>query len=64
MGKEQELHAVEEALEDAADVAIYDKRKAELKTEKALPADVSMDILQSSSRLKAMRSWRKLKTDP
>ncbi len=54
------LHAAEEAAEDAADVVIYDERKAELKTEKALPADVTMDILRGSSRLKALRNWRKL----
>ncbi|MER9403355.1 helix-turn-helix transcriptional regulator [Mesorhizobium caraganae] len=54
------LHAAEEAREDAADVAIYDERKAELKTEKSLPADVTMDILRGSSRLKALRNWRKL----
>jgi len=54
------LRAAEEALEDAADVAIYDERKAELKKEKALPADVTMDILRGSSRLKALRNWRKL----
>ncbi|WP_245456418.1 MULTISPECIES: helix-turn-helix transcriptional regulator [unclassified Mesorhizobium] len=54
------LHAAEEALEDAADVAIYDERKADLKTERALPADVTMDVLRGSSRLKALRNWRKL----
>ncbi|QND56194.1 helix-turn-helix domain-containing protein [Mesorhizobium huakuii] len=54
------LHAAEEALKDAADVAIYDERKAELETEKALPGDVTMDILRGSSRLKALRNWRKL----
>ncbi|MER8897177.1 helix-turn-helix transcriptional regulator [Mesorhizobium sp. M0676] len=54
------LHAAEEAVEDAADVAIYDERKAELKTEKLLPAEVTMDILRGSSRLKALRNWRKL----
>ncbi|MER8742195.1 MULTISPECIES: helix-turn-helix transcriptional regulator [unclassified Mesorhizobium] len=54
------LHAAEEAREDAADVAIYDERKAELKTEKPLPAEVTMDILRGSSRLKALRNWRKL----
>ncbi|MGX9144369.1 helix-turn-helix domain-containing protein [Mesorhizobium sp. 128a] len=53
------LHAAEEAREDAADVAIYDERKAGLKTEKALPAEVTMDILRGSSRLKALRNWRK-----
>ncbi|TIQ31997.1 MAG: helix-turn-helix transcriptional regulator [Mesorhizobium sp.] len=54
------LRAAEEALEDAADVAIYDERKTDLKTEKALPADVTMDVLRGSSRLKALRNWRKL----
>jgi DNA-binding XRE family transcriptional regulator len=54
------LLAAEEALEGAADVAIYDERKAELRTEKPLPAEVTMDILRGSSRLKALRSWRKL----
>ncbi|SJM31055.1 helix-turn-helix domain-containing protein [Mesorhizobium delmotii] len=54
------LHAAEEALEDAADVAIYDERKASLKTEKPLPADVTMEILRGSSRLKALRNWRRL----
>ncbi|WP_164762061.1 MULTISPECIES: hypothetical protein [unclassified Mesorhizobium] len=46
MPKDTDLRAAEEALEDAADVAIYDERKAELKTEKALPADVTVDILR------------------
>ncbi|MDX8456502.1 helix-turn-helix transcriptional regulator [Mesorhizobium sp. VK9D] len=54
------LRAAEEALEDAADIAIYDERKADLKTEKTLPADVTMDVLRGSSRLKALRNWRKL----
>jgi DNA-binding XRE family transcriptional regulator len=54
------LHAAEEALEDAADVAVYDERKARLKTEKPLPADVTMEILRGSSRLKALRKWRRL----
>jgi DNA-binding XRE family transcriptional regulator len=54
------LHAAEEALEEAADVAIYDERKADLKTEKPLPADVTMEILRGSSRLKALRNWRRL----
>ncbi|MER9690666.1 hypothetical protein NKJ16_01850 [Mesorhizobium sp. M0179] len=44
------LHAAEEAREEAADVAIYDERKAEFKTEKPLPAEVTMDILRGSSR--------------
>ncbi|TIM95133.1 MAG: XRE family transcriptional regulator, partial [Mesorhizobium sp.] len=41
-------------------MAIYDERKADLKTEKPLPADVTMEILQGSSRLKALRNWRRL----
>jgi hypothetical protein len=39
MRKDTDLHAAEEAMEDAADVAIYDERKAKFKTEKTLPAD-------------------------
>ncbi|TIL67532.1 helix-turn-helix domain-containing protein [Mesorhizobium sp.] len=54
------LHAAEEALEDPADVAIYDERRADLKTENPLPADVTMEILRGSSRLKALRNWRRL----
>ncbi|MEZ2329100.1 helix-turn-helix domain-containing protein [Mesorhizobium sp. RCC_202] len=54
------MRAVEEAQEDAADVAIYEERKAALGTEKALPADVTIDILRGSSRLKALRNWRNL----
>lgn len=46
MRKNTDLHAAEETLEDAADVAIYDERKAQLKTEKALPADATMEILR------------------
>ncbi|ESX78853.1 hypothetical protein NKJ36_28540 [Mesorhizobium sp. M0142] len=41
------MRAAEEALEDAADAAIYDERKADLRAEKALPADVTMDILRA-----------------
>ncbi|MER9331559.1 helix-turn-helix transcriptional regulator [Mesorhizobium sp. M0488] len=60
MRKEIDVHVAEEALQDAADAAIYDERKAEFQTEKALPADVTMDILRGSSRLKALRNWRQL----
>ncbi|RWP65752.1 helix-turn-helix transcriptional regulator [Mesorhizobium sp.] len=60
MRDDGDLHAAEEALEDAADVAIYDERKADLKTENPLPADVTMEILRGSSRLKALRNWRRL----
>ncbi|MER9348760.1 hypothetical protein [Mesorhizobium sp. M0227] len=46
MRKNKNLHATEEALEDAADVATYDERKAVLETEETLPADVTRDILR------------------
>ncbi len=45
-----------EAEEDAADVAIYDARKA--RKSPALPAEVTMAILKGDSRLKALRLWR------
>lgn len=45
-----------EAEEDAADVAIYDARKAE--GSPALPADVTMAMLKGDSRLKALRTWK------
>ncbi len=55
------LSAVADAEEDAADVAIYDARKAEdLST---LPAEVSMAIVRGESRLKALRKWRGLTQD-
>jgi len=55
------LSAVADAEEDAADVAIYDARKAEdLST---LPAEVSMAIIRGESRLKALRKWRGLTQD-
>ena len=45
-----------EAEEDAADIAIYDARRAE--GSPTLPADVSMAVLRGDSRLKALRQWR------
>ena len=48
----------DEAMEDAADVAIYDERKAELGGKSALPATVSLAILQGDNRFKALRKWR------
>ena len=45
-----------EADEDAADIAIYDSRRAEVSP--ALPADVSMAILRGDSRLRALREWK------
>jgi hypothetical protein len=45
--------------EDAADVAIYDARKAELTAGgDVLPPEVSAAILRGDSRLKAIRKWR------
>ena len=46
--------------EDAADVAIYDQRKAELAASGGalLPAEVSAAVLHGDSPLKALRKWR------
>ena len=45
--------------EDAADVAIYDARKAELGAGGVvLPPAVSAPIVRGDSRLKAIRNWR------
>ena len=46
--------------EDAADVAIYDARKAELAAgvDARLPAEVSGAMLRGESLLKALRKWR------
>ena len=54
------LAALDEAAEDAADVAMYDKCKAELLTDPdgLLPGDVSMAILRGDSLLKALRNAR------
>ncbi|MBQ1542348.1 XRE family transcriptional regulator [Caulobacter sp. CCUG 60055] len=52
------LAAAAEAEEDAADVAIYDRRKAELTPDDILPPEVSALMLSGDSRLKAMRKWR------
>jgi DNA-binding XRE family transcriptional regulator len=45
-------------MEDAADVAIYDARKADPVAAAPLPADISMAILRGESRLRAVRQWR------
>lgn len=50
------IERIAEADEDAADVAIYDARRAEASP--TLPADVSMAILRGDGRLKALRRWR------
>ena len=56
------LAAAAEAEEDAADLALYDARKAQLATgaDDALPEAVSMLLLRGKSRLKAIRLWRKI----
>jgi len=52
--------AAEDAEEDAADLAIYDARKAELSDggDERLPREVSAAILRGDSLLKALRKWR------
>lgn len=45
-----------EADEDAADVAIYDARKAEGSPQ--LPSEVTLSMLKGCSRLKSIRMWR------
>lgn len=55
------IDAANEAAENAADVAIYDARKADLVGSEPLPAEVSMAMLRGDSRLKAVRKWRGLK---
>ncbi len=57
------LHAAEEAAEDAADVAIYDARKAGLGESEPLPAELSLAVLRGESRLRALRKWRGLTQD-
>ncbi len=44
--------------EDAADIAMYDARKAE--QSQHLPAEVSARMLRGESLLKAVRNWRGL----
>ena len=46
--------------EDAADLAIYRERKAELATGKdeVLPVEVSAGIMRGEPRIKAVRKWR------
>jgi len=52
-------HAADTA-EDAADVAIYDERKARLAAGEAdrLPLEVSAAMVKGDSLLKALRGWR------
>jgi len=50
----------EEAEEDAADLAIYDARKAELAADASshLPSDVSAMLLKGDRLIKALRKWK------
>lgn len=52
--------AAEDAEEDAADIAVYDQRKAALRAsaEAILPAEVSKFIHEGDSLLKALRKYR------
>ena len=54
------VDAASEADEMAADVALYDERKASLLRGESsmLPAEVSARILKGESILKAVRNWR------
>jgi len=56
------LDRAAEAAEDAADVAIYDERKARLAAGDAdkLPLEVSAAMLKGESLLKALRGWREM----
>jgi DNA-binding XRE family transcriptional regulator len=49
-----------EAEEDAADIALYDARKAEMTTgiNNALPKEVSAMLLRGDRLMKAIRKWR------
>jgi len=53
-------NAKAEAYEDAADVAIFDERMAELEAGKTqiLTVDVSAGIMRGEKRIKAIRKWR------
>ncbi|WP_333822178.1 helix-turn-helix domain-containing protein [Pinisolibacter sp.] len=53
------LEALAEAEEDAADLAVYDARKAELAVpDDILPAPVSAALLRGARLLVALRDWR------
>jgi DNA-binding Xre family transcriptional regulator len=56
------VEAASEAQEDAADVAIYDARKAALTAgqDARLPPEVSAAIMRGEGLLKALRKWRGL----
>lgn len=46
--------------EDAADVAIYDARKADMRGSEPIPLEVSRHVLKGTGLLKAFRLWRGL----
>lgn len=53
------VEALAEAEEDAADLAVYDARKADLAgSGDALPLPVSAAILRGARLLEALRDWR------
>ena len=54
------VEAASEAEENAADIAIYDARKADLASGRnsILPPEVSAAILRGDTLLKALRKWR------
>ncbi len=53
------LERADREAEDAADIAIYDARKAELAAGGVVPPpEVSAAILRGESRVKAIRNWR------
>lgn len=51
-----------EAEEDAADIALYDARKAELNADinSTLPREVSALLLRGDRLMKAIRKWRRM----
>jgi DNA-binding XRE family transcriptional regulator len=57
------VEAASEAREDAADVAVFDARMAELRSgrDARLPAEVSASMLRGLTLVKALRKWRGLK---
>ena len=55
------VSAAGDADEDAADLAMYDSRKAALTSaDDVLPAEVSELVLRGQTRLKAVRMWRRV----
>lgn len=54
------VRAAEEAEEDAADAAMYDRRKADADGARQLPAEVSDLILKGDRAVRAWRKYRKM----